>query len=272
MLRFIDTHNHVGVAAFSVSEEIIASEAREAGVVCAVITTGGVDDFEAAARAARKLRWGYCVGLHPMYLREQYQSDLERLRDFVLTHSDDPYLVGIGEIGLDFFVEGLDRSRQEAVLQAELELAANVNLPVSLHSRRSLFKVMEILSDYPSVEGVLHAFAGSLEQAREAAQRGLYLGVGGAVTYPGSKRVRAVASSMDIRSLVLETDAPDMAPSFAADKESRPAFLGRYLNEIAQLRAQSPEILAEAFFENATAAFPKLRALLGGQKNFVANP
>ena len=272
MLRFIDTHNHVGVAPISWDLPLLADQLTQAGVWGGVITAGGVDDFEAAADTARKLGWGYCVGLHPMYIRDQYRWDLDELRRFVLSHRDDPYLIGIGEIGLDFYVPGLDRARQLTVLQEELQLAADAGLTVSVHSRRALYKVMEVLSFYPSLKVVLHAFAGSLEEVRQAEKRGYFLGVGGAVTYEGSKRVRAAAKEVSLERLVLETDAPDMAPAFAAGLHSDPTFLSRYLETIAALRGQNKELLGEAIYENSLRAFPKLRCVIESRKNFVANP
>ena len=90
MLRFIDTHNHVGVAPISWDLDLLAEKLSQSGIRCGVITAGGVDDFEAAADTARKLGWGYCVGLHPMYIRDQYQDDLLTLRSFVQSHLHDP--------------------------------------------------------------------------------------------------------------------------------------------------------------------------------------
>ena len=115
MLEFIDTHNHVGLASLGETLEAVATKSKAAGVRCAVITCAAADDFERAAEAARALHWGYCVGLHPLYLSESSFEDLKRLRAFALSHRDDPHLVGIGEIGLDFYVEGLDRQQQECV-------------------------------------------------------------------------------------------------------------------------------------------------------------
>ena len=272
MQSFIDTHNHVAVAPVAWDLPALAERLEAAGVIAGVITTGGVEDFEKAAASARQLGWGYCVGLHPMYIRDQFRADLQELRRFVFSHRDDPYLVGIGEIGLDFYVEGLDRSRQQLVFEEELQLASELGLTVSVHSRRALYKVMEILSSFPKLNIVLHAFAGSLQEARQAEKRGYYLGVGGAVTYEGSKRVRAVVKELSLDRLVLETDAPDMAPVFARGQGSDPVFLPRYLDEIESLRAEDKKLLAESVYENSLRAYPKLRALIESRKNFVANP
>lgn len=261
MLEFIDTHNHVGLASLGETLDAVAAKSSAAGVRCAVITCAGADDFERAAEAARALHWGYCVGLHPLYLSESSFEDLKRLRAFALSHRDDPHLVGIGEIGLDFYVEGLDRQQQECVFKEELALAQELNLPVSVHSRRALFKVMECLAAYPGVKGALHAFSGSVEQAKDAASKGFYLGFGGALTYPGSKRVRACAKVLAAEHLLLETDAPDMAPAFRSEGPSHPADLPAYLEELSRIRAESSDTLSAVIYRNSLNAFPKLAAL-----------
>ena len=168
---------------------------------------------------------------------------------------------GIGEIGLDFYVEGLDRQQQECVFKEELALAQELNLPVSVHSRRALFKVMECLAAYPGVKGALHAFSGSVEQAKDAASKGFYLGFGGALTYPGSKRVRACAKVLAAEHLLLETDAPDMAPAFRSEGPSHPADLPAYLEELSRIRAVSSDTLSAVIYRNSLNAFPKLAAL-----------
>lgn len=271
MTQFIDTHNHVGIAPISEALGVVLEKTLALGIEACVITTATVEDFDQAARVARRLGWGYCVGLHPLYIREQYQSDLVRLKDFVKNHIQDPYLVGIGEIGLDFFVEGLDRQRQQRAFEAQLQLAQETGLAVSLHSRRALYRVMECLNQFPKVRGVLHAFAGSVEQAQQAIEKGFYLGFGGAMTFEGSKRVRKVAAEILSDAIVLETDAPDMPPSFAKIKESSPLFLPLYLEQLSALRNENSEQLGRILYENSLNAFPRLRTLLTIRKNFVSN-
>ncbi|HIU37488.1 MAG TPA: TatD family hydrolase [Candidatus Aphodousia faecigallinarum] len=258
----IDTHNHVGLAALDESLDLLSEKAVQAGVIAGIITAGTVEDFEKVSETAERLQWAYCVGLHPLYVRKDWQADLEVLEDFLASHINDPRLVGIGEIGLDFYVEDLDRDLQERVLEKELELAAKFQLPVSLHSRRSLYRVMAALKKYPSVGGVLHAFSGSLEEMRQAVQRGLYLGFGGAMSYEGSKRVRQAAAVAPLSSIVLETDAPDMPPKFSMTHRSSPLDLPSYLDILTAIRAEERSLLEDALFHNSLAAFPRLKALL----------
>ena len=218
----IDTHNHVGLAPLAQSLEVLAQKASAKGVVCGVITAGGVEDFERVRQTAQKLNWGYCVGLHPLYIRENWQADIKALSAFLETHQDDPHLVG----------------------------------------SRALYRVLALMKEYPTVSGVLHAFAGSLDEMKQAVRRGLYLGMGGAMTFPGSKRVRTAAIQAPFGSLVLETDAPDMPPVFSETKKSSPLDLPRYLSELADLRQEDESVLSKALFMNSLSAFPKLKVLL----------
>ena len=256
---YIDTHNHVGLTEVSEDLEAFAQKCREAGIRSGVITTGTVKDFERVSQVAQKLHWGYCVGLHPLYISEDYQADLQSLKEFLTTHLDDEYLVGIGEIGLDFYVEGLNRVNQEKVFEAELQLAQSFNLSVSVHSRRALYRVMALMGRYPEVRGALHAFSGSSEELKQAVKRGYFLGFGGAMTYSGSKRVRQAALLCPQDRLLLETDAPDMAPSFSETGHSSSLFLPRYLEELSRLRNESAELLGQKIFENSLNAFPRMR-------------
>ena len=118
------------------------------------------------------------------------------------------------------------------------------------------------MKEYPTVSGVLHAFAGSLDEMKQAVRRGLYLGMGGAMTFPGSKRVRTAAIQAPFGSLVLETDAPDMPPVFSETKKSSPLDLPRYLSELADLRQEDESVLSKTLFMNSLSAFPKLKVLL----------
>lgn len=262
MTSYLDTHNHVGLTDLKEDLDDLGQKCREAGIRAGVITTGTVGDFERVSEVARKLHWGYCVGLHPLYIREDYQADLQYLKEFLLAHLDDEHLVGIGEIGLDFYVEGLDRSNQEKAFEAQLQLAQIFNLAVSVHSRRALYRVMALMARYPKVQAALHAFSGSQEEMRQVIKRGYYVGFGGAMTYSGSKRVRQAAFVCPEDKILLETDSPDMSPSFSETGHSSPLFLPRYLKELALLRKVTPELLGQRIFENSLNAFPRMKKLI----------
>ncbi len=260
----IDTHSHFGLVDTGDDMNVLLERARSSGVVCGIITTGSVGDFEKVRDIAHAIGWGYAVGIHPLFIHEAKDEDLETLSQFLELHQDDPYLVAVGEIGLDRYMENPDNDRQERFFKVQLQLAQEYQLPVSVHSRRALFKVVEILKDFPDVKVALHAFAGSLDETKNLAKLGYKMGFGGALTYTGSKRVRQAAAYLPIESLLLETDTPDMPPAFNAKGASEPSYLEQYLQELAIVRQEDKEALEHQIFQNTIELFPKLQALLNG--------
>ncbi|MBP9955276.1 MAG: TatD family hydrolase, partial [Ottowia sp.] len=185
----------------------------------------------------------------------------------------DPRLVAIGEIGLDFFANGLDPARQEQFYRAQLQLARRFDLPVILHVRRSADKLLKGLRDISVPGGIAHAFNGSLQQAQAFIALGFRLGFGGAVTYDRALQLRRLAAELPESALVLETDAPDIPPHWlyvtAAERaaghapaRNSPAQLPRIAAVVAQLRGISGAELARATRANACAALPRLAGLL----------
>jgi TatD DNase family protein len=205
---------------------------------------------------------------------------LQALDAELARRSADPRLVAVGEIGLDYFVPELCQSpmreRQEYFYREQLKLALKHGLPVMLHVRRSadpLLKSLRELAPAGGWRGTAHAFNGSAQQAGEFIKLGFKLGFGGTVTFEASRQIRRLAATLPLDSLVLETDAPDMAPHWlyatAAQRaagqpqgRNEPGELARIAGVVAGLRGISPEALAQATSGNALQAFPKLRALL----------
>ena len=235
------------------------NRARVQGVTCGLITTGSDDDFELAEAAARQFHWGYCVGIHPLFVEQVHDDALTHLERFLGNHLDDPYLIGIGEIGLDLYEEHPDYERQAFFFRAQMALAEKFSLPVSLHARRALSRVIEVMDEFSTVKGAVHAFPGSFEQACEVIRRGYGIGFGGALTYEGSKKLRKCAAAVPEEAILLETDAPDMAPSYRRGDRSEPADLIHYLEVLSSIRGRSPELLKERIFKNTLTFFPRLR-------------
>ena len=181
--------------------------------------------------------------------------------------------MAIGEIGLDYFVPGLDPARQERFYRAQLQLARRFDLPVILHVRRSADKLLKGLRDLPVRGGIAHAFNGSLQQAQAFIALGFKLGFGGAVTYDRALQLRRLATELPGDALVLETDAPDIPPHWlyatAAERaagrpqgRNSPGELPGIAAVVAQLRGQSVQALAGSTWANALAALPRLKGLL----------
>ncbi|RYG08809.1 MAG: TatD family deoxyribonuclease, partial [Burkholderiales bacterium] len=206
--------------------------------------------------------------IHPLCTGQVRPSDLQVLDRALAAHRGDPRLVAVGEIGLDYFVPGLDAGQQEFFFREQLLLAQRYGLPVLLHVRRSADRLLKQLRQIP-VTGIAHAFNGSDQQAREF----IRLGFGGTVTFERSLQIRRLAMELPLSALVLETDAPDIPPHWlyrtAQDREAgiaqgrnEPGELPRIAQAVAQLRGMDLEQLARATMANACAALPRLEPLL----------
>jgi len=279
---WIDTHCHLDAAEFGPSASQVRLRARSAGVAHCVIPAVEVGNFRAVRSLAHAGGDSYALGIHPLFVPRASDADLQTLEDELAARVDDPHLVAVGEIGLDFFVpalcEAAMRERQEHFYLQQLRLARRFGLPVILHVRRSADRLVrglrQVGGDRSHVwQGIAHAFSGSEQQAGAFTDLGLKLGFGGAVTYERALRLRRLATGLPLCDLVLETDAPDIAPHWlyttAAQRANgerqvpnEPAQLPAIGAEVARLRGIEASELAAAMLENACAALPKLRALL----------
>jgi len=262
---WIDSHCHLDAGEFDADREQVVERARVAGVRMMLIPAVQASGFGRTAACAHRFGFAYALGIHPLYVREARDGDLERLAEAVQIARSDPNFVGIGEIGLDFFEPVHDAVRQESFYQAQLRLAREHSLPVVVHVRRSADRLLKYLRRIEVPGGVAHAFNGSEHQAREFIACGLRLGFGGSATFNGSMRIRRHAASLPESAIVLETDAPDIAPHWLHDVDAiarnEPAQLPRISAEIAQLRAISPHELARVNRRNLLETFPRLARL-----------
>lgn len=192
------------------------------------------------------------LGLHPVYLDEHLPEHLEALPEWIARHKP----VAVGEFGLDYYLEHLDREAQQALFEAQLHIASSHALPVVLHVRRAHDAVIKTLKALSFQEGgIVHAWAGSAEQAREFLKLGFCLGFGGALTYSGSKRIRRVAADLPLEAIVLETDAPDMKPADWPAPHNSPTSLSRGFASLCELRGESAEEIAAQTTANARRIF-----------------
>ena len=179
------------------------------------------------------------------------------LRKFGLT---DKFVVSyIGAIGLanglDFYIEGVDRDTQAHYFDAQLALAREFDLPLVVHARRAVDAVMAAIKRVGKLRGVVHSYAGSEEQARQLADLGFLVGIGGPVTYARANRVRRVAASVPLDTLLLETDAPDQPDCDHRGQRNEPARMLRVLEVVAGLRGEDPDVIARATSRNAERLF-----------------
>ena len=251
----IDTHCHLDSAEFDADRDRVAAAARAAGVAVMVVPAVDCTNFAAVLRC-REI-YPACraaLGIHPMYVDRALPEDLATLRNAVEQHSP----VAIGEIGLDFFVPGFDAQRQAFYFSEQLKIARDFELPVLLHIRRAQDAILKHLRRIRVRGGIAHAFNGSRQQADEFIRLGFKLGFGGAMTFPRATRLRELAATLPLESIVLETDAPDIPPEFAAKGRNSPEYLPRIAQVLADLRGIGLEELASATSANARAVLGNL--------------
>lgn len=253
---FIDTHCHLDAAEFGTSSEALIREAGTAGVSTIVVPSVERANFQTVQNiCARHSNCAPAFGIHPMYSDRATPGDLDVLHDYLQQHQP----VAVGEIGLDFFIENFDQKTQEFYFSAQLKLAQEFDLPVLLHIRKAQDTILKHLRRTPVRGGIAHAFNGSPQQAAEFIKLGFKLGFGGAMTYSRATRLRELASTLPLDSIVLETDAPDMPPEFLPrGQPNNPAYLPRIAETLAALRNMPLAAIARITTANALAVLPNL--------------
>lgn len=246
---FIDTHCHLDAAEFGNTQADLVAGAKAAGVHAVVVPAVERANFAAVRQLCESHPACYpAFGIHPMYVDRATPEDLSVLSDYLAL----PQTVAVGEIGLDFFVDHYDQARQEFFFVEQLTLAQKFDLPVLLHLRRAQDVVLKLLRRHPVRGGIAHAFNGSRQQADAFIGLGFKLGFGGAMTYARATRLRDLAASLPLESIVLETDAPDIAPEFLKrGMPNKPEYLPHIAETLAQLRGMPVSEVAEITSRNA---------------------
>jgi len=276
-MSWIDTHCHLDAAEFDADRDAVRQQAKTLGVDVCVIPAVMASHLDAVRLLAHRHQDAYALGIHPLYTPQANEADLATLDAHLHANRDDPYLVAVGEIGMDGFVPEINTpeaiAKQTHFFEAQLQLAQRHRLPVILHVRRSADGLLKGLRQYPVIGGIAHAFNGSLQQAQMFIDMGFKLGFGGAMTYDRASKLRTLATELPLSALVLETDAPDIPPHWlyttAQDREkgkaqgrNSPAELPRIASVLAELRGISLAELAAATSANARQALPRLQSLL----------
>jgi TatD DNase family protein len=261
---FIDTHCHLDAGEFAADRDAVASAALQNGVSMIVVPAVERANFNAVCKLAdQHAHCAVALGIHPLYVDGAQADDVQFLAALVekkLSGTKQP--VAIGEIGLDFFVEGYIRERQEYYFVEQLKLARQFDLPVILHVRRSIDDVLKYLRKIKVRGGIAHAFNGSHQQADMLIDLGFKLGFGGAMTYPRALKIRELAATLPLESIVLETDAPDIPPEWLGhDGRNSPDQLPGIAQVLADLRGINRSEVAEITTKNALDILPKLSQL-----------
>ncbi|MBX8509283.1 TatD family hydrolase [Pseudomonas cichorii] len=253
----IDTHTHLDFPDFDDDRQQVLDKCRTLGVERMVVLGVYQRNWQRLWDLTLEHQALYAAfGLHPVYIDEHRPEHLTELGDWLNRLKGHPQLCAVGEIGLDYYVENPDRQNQQRVFEAQLQLAADFDLPALLHVRRSHADVIATLKRHKlRRSGIIHAFAGSREEAREYIRLGFKLGLGGAATWPQALRMHRVIAELPLESIVLETDSPDMAPAMYPNQRNSPQHLPDISRALAGLLKISPEDLAQVSTHNACELF-----------------
>ncbi len=248
-MRLADSHCHLDHRKFAEDRGAVIERARAAGVerMLAIGTGEGPDDLEAGLRLATEYPFILATtGVHPHDASKTNSGTFDRLRELA-AH---PKIVAIGEIGLDYHYDFSPRETQMEVFRRQLEVAAEAKLPIVIHTREAWADTLAGLRESWQGGGVFHCFTGNADEARAALDLGFYLSYGGVVTFPRSEENREAAKLTPADRMLIETDAPYLAPLPHRGKRNEPAFVAETARFLAALRGVPPEALAEATTTN----------------------
>lgn len=264
-----DTHAHLASARFAGSVPDVLARSRENGVGRIISISCELDDVEAnLALAAEHPGVFATAGIHPCYVHEPGPEDWrERLQILAAR----PEIVAIGEIGLDYYHPPEDGSEtavwrrlQESIFEEMLQLAQDLHFPAVIHSRESTPAVLDVLARFPEVRAVLHCFTGSPAEAEQALAAGHFLSFTGVITYPKADDVRATAAVVPLNRIMIETDAPYLAPVPFRGKSCEPGMVRHTCQRLAEIHGLTSEEMTLVTSRNAASFFGLSGPLLGG--------
>ncbi len=246
-------HCQLNFEEFDRDRDAVLAESANAGVTDLVIPGTTADSWRRTLQLCREHPFLHAaLGLHPYFMEQHQEPDIGRLRELLIEHGE---VIAVGEIGLDFALSDPDRNHQMELLQQQLDIAAEMDLPVILHVRKAHDEMIKLLKETRVRGGTVHAFNGSIQQAEHYQDFGFCLGFGGMLTYPHSRRLHTLANQVSSEAIVLETDAPDMTGFNHHGERNSPAYLPEVRDELARLRNETPEEVERYTTENARRVF-----------------
>ncbi|EWC40771.1 TatD family hydrolase [Stutzerimonas stutzeri] len=256
-MQLIDTHTHLDFEPFDDDRSEVLTRSLAGGVERIVVLGVQQANWQRVWQLACSEPAIYAaLGLHPVFIDEHRDAHVDQLRDWLQRLRGEAKLCAVGEIGLDYYVEDPDIERQQQLLEAQLALAAEFALPTLLHVRRAHAQMIATLKRYRLQRaGVIHAFSGSWEEAREYLRLGFKLGLGGAGTWPQAQRMHRVLQQLPLDAIVLETDAPDIPPVGHAGERNSPELLPEICQRLADLKGIGADELAAASYRSSCELF-----------------
>jgi TatD DNase family protein len=247
----IDSHAHLDFSQFDADREAVIARAREAGLVAIVNAGASLESSRAAVALADQVDFVYAtVGIHPHDAKTANRAALAELRAL----AQHPKVVAVGEIGLDYYRDLSPRPVQRRAFADQLALAAELDLPVVIHSRDAHADVLDTLRDWSGI-GVMHSYAAGPERLEEVLEMGFYIGISGPVTFKNAGRLRDVATKVPLDRLLVETDCPYLTPEPHRGKRNEPAYVRYVAQTIARIRNVTPKKIGLATTDNARRLF-----------------
>lgn len=252
-MHFVDSHCHLNFDVFEKDRIEVLTRAHAVGVQAIVLISTNLNHAPELQSFIQNLaeiqntqqksfpKLYYSIGMHPTDCTQESENDIEK---YLIENSIYPEMVGFGETGLDYYHENFNKKIQQTVFQAHLKAACGTNHPVIVHSRSAETDTVDILKNFPQVQGVIHCFTGSKEMARACLDLGFYISFSGIVTFKNATALQDIANFVPVDRLLIETDAPYLAPVPHRGERNEPSFLKHTLDYIAYLKELTPEVLA----------------------------
>ena len=247
MTGIFDTHSHYADSAFDEDREQVLRELPGKGVKLVMLAASGMEDSAENSRLSKEYDYIYAAaGVHPESVDETPADYIGRLKDMIAANEK---IKAIGEIGLDYHYEGYDREKQIRFFREQLELAAELDMPVIVHSRDAVEDTVEILREYRP-KGVVHCFSGSAETAKEILRLGMYIGFTGVLTFKNAKKALKALAEVPMDRLLMETDCPYMAPEPFRGRRCDSAMIAYTAAKAAEIKGMTTQELIDITCRN----------------------
>ena len=254
-IKIVNTHSHINMLKeFPIDAAI--GEIENEDIIAIVPSSSPTDifDVDKVIKKSKNL-YGY-VGVFPEEVKDFTENTLYDMENIIKNNNK---IIGIGEVGLDYYWDKSFKELQKEVFIKQIKFANDMNLPLNIHSRDAHFDTLEILKKYNKNSiAIMHCFSGSLEFAKECIKEGIYISLGGVVTFKNAKNAKEVAQNIPLESLLLETDDPYLAPVPYRGKENRPSYVKYVAQEIANLREIPINTITKTTTQNALHIFPTI--------------
>ena len=252
-ILIFDSHAHYDSESFDEDRNKIIEEIKQNGVIGVLNCGASLQGARDSVKLAKEYEFFHAaIGVHPENAYELTEESLKEIKQL----TKEPKVKAIGEIGLDYYwEENPSRETQKEAFRRQMQLAKELNLPVVIHDRDAHKDTLEIIKEYPEVKGVIHCFSGSVEFAKECLKEGYYIGFTGVVTFKNAKKILEVVKEIPLNRMLVETDAPYMAPVPNRGKRNQSDYIKFVIEKISKIKDISTEKLSEILIDNTKNLF-----------------